>query len=231
MRLLWLVARLKNLRNYILKRSDYRIARAEVAVDHLDMNPVDRERGGDFPNLDNGLTTQPALRKVDMSGVGMRGAPAILALDDPAPQRNAANHTMEERRAQGLCSPGVSGEIASYMTGISCPMDPTLATLSGCGVASRLLVPDVPERKNRSVAGCLKLTARRPDVPMGDARKADLSSRRDDAPGSPSDDRLGIVGRRHSASTFCGSAVFGTGTSLGTCDGSRRTGSSSGSTV
>lgn len=130
-----------------------------------------------------------------------------------------------------LVSPQLVGNVAGRMVGVFCPVDPAATSLGRCRVIRGLPLPDAREREHCSMAGCLKLAARWPDVPVHDARKADPFFFGDDEPRPPGDDWLHIVGRLHSASTLSGSAGSLSGASFGACDGSRGTGSSSGSTV
>jgi hypothetical protein len=70
-----------------------------------------------------------------------------------------------------------------------------------------------------------------PDVPVDDARKANLALIINDEPRSPANDRLDVIGSPHPDSTLSGSAGSRSGASVGDSGSSRGTGSSSGSTV
>jgi hypothetical protein len=68
-----------------LQRRKDAIAAGEVAVDQLYGHAVARERSSKFTRVCAGVIALASLREIDAFGIGIRGTPAILALDDRAP--------------------------------------------------------------------------------------------------------------------------------------------------
>jgi hypothetical protein len=202
-----------------------------VRIEELNRDAVVSEGERDLLGSLRPEPVAAAPRDVDRLWIRMGCTPATRALDDPAPERDGADDSVDAERVP----PAAPLKVKGCVIGLPRCVDTAAAAPS----RRDMLGTSAPWEGNRTgpaQAAGDELFAGEPARVVDDASKPEAFALLHDEPAPPADDRFEVIGCcAHEACTRSGSigswAGEGSAGSVGSAGTSRGTGSSSGSTV